>query len=70
MSRKSSPEPHQIIQDDDCHWYCIKVCDVRQFELWQEAMNFGSNWTGHDFNANRINGPGDIWFNTWDDRGA
>jgi hypothetical protein len=70
MSRKSHIEPHQLIQDDDCHWYCIKVCDVHQFELWQVAMTECLPWVGHNFNDNRISGPGAIWFNTWEDRSA
>ncbi len=66
--RKQHVEPHRLIQDDDCHWYVIKVCDISQFELWCRAMAECEPWSGHDFNTNRVNGPHAIWFNAWDDR--
>ena len=30
--------PYRMIQDDDCHWYVIDVCDEARFHRWCGAM--------------------------------
>lgn len=57
----------RLIQDDDCHWYVIRVDQAAEFHEWEQAMIDCDEWHGHDFNENRIDGPRDVVFPSWEE---
>ncbi len=55
----------RLIQDDDCHWYVIRADQSDEFYEWEQAQADCVEWSGHDFNENRVNGPQSVVFDDW-----
>ena len=44
-----------FVQDDSCHWYCIKEQDRKEFEEWVDSFNnYKVEWKGKEFDGNRL----------------
>lgn len=56
---------YRMIQDEECHWYVIRVGQVEEFNQWQDAMADCEKWDGFDFNDVRVNGPHTVTFREW-----
>ncbi len=54
-----------LIKDDDCHWYVIRADQSDEFYEWEQAQADCVEWSGHDFNENRVNGPQSVVFDDW-----
>jgi hypothetical protein len=54
---------YRLIQDEDCHWYVIRVGQEQEFDAWQDAMVDCLPWKGHDFSEDALGGdPGRVTF--------
>lgn len=53
---------HRLIDDDDGHWYVIRVDEKEQFEVWVMG---DENYGGKDFAGCRVDGPQAIAFADW-----
>lgn len=59
---------HQLIQDDDCHWYLIPCDHVTRFRKWVDATLIGVGEKKQDwlfFTACRVDGPHCIQITDW-----
>lgn len=64
LTLAASPR-YRMIQDEECHWYVIRVGQVEEFNLWQDAMAECEKWDSFDFNDVRVNGPHTVTFPEW-----
>lgn len=56
---------YRMIQDEECHWYVIRVGQIEEFNQWHDAMAECEKWDGFDFNDVRVNGPHTVTFPEW-----
>ena len=65
--RKQTNAQFCLIQDNDSHWYVIKADQRETFRQWVEwTENYEEgDYTGPDFNSNRVNGPHTVVFGEW-----
>lgn len=53
---------YRLIQDDDCHWYVIRLSEVDAFRKWLDAGPYWEGYEGPRFDDQRVNGPASISF--------
>lgn len=60
---------YRLIQDNDCHWYVIRIKQETEFYDWLSNAESDNpkKWEGHDFDDNRVDGPHRIFFKEWID---
>lgn len=56
---------YRLIQDEDGHWYVIRVDETEKFEAWVAAGPYWDGYVGKDFGDLMVNGPHTVSFPTW-----
>lgn len=56
---------HRLVDDDDGHWYVIRVEEEKSFAQWLDAAPYWEGYKGKDFDQCRVDGPHTVQFASW-----
>lgn len=59
---RATVEPSRLVQDDDCHWYVIRLSEVDAFEKWLTAAPYWEGYEGPRFDDRMVDGPQSVSF--------